>query len=332
MARVARRSRSSGTAAKAGALVDGIATIVSTARLQCKPGRCACVSGPARWPMVVRMFEAVVDSRDRRSLGRRARRRAAGGGHPRRRPAGHPGRRRHREDPDADRRVAHLLTEGVDPTGCCCSPSPAGPPTTCWPGRGDVHPAGAGRAGCRAAPSMPSRTNWWPGTPKHSACRRACRCSTRPTSTDVMDLLRTTTGSTGDRRVRMPRAATLVDIYSRSVSTGRPARDVIATDFPWCEPHRRADHGAAPGVRRPQARAAGCSTSTTCCWPGAACWPTRSSVRRSPAAGTTCWSTSTRTSTRPRSTSSRALRPDGRGLTVVGDDAQAVYGFRGARQ
>ncbi|MCV4732792.1 ATP-dependent helicase, partial [Escherichia coli] len=26
----------------------------------------------------------------------------------------------------------------------------------------------------------------------------------------------------------------------------------------------------------------------------------------------------------------RALKPDGRGLTVVGDDAQAIYGFRAA--
>ena len=44
----------------------------------------------------------------------------------------------------------------------------------------------------------------------------------------------------------------------------------------------------------------------------------------------TCWSTSTRTSTSCRSTSSAACCAGGAGLTAVGDDAQAVYGFRGA--
>src|SRR5580692_6695605 len=37
--------------------------------------------------------------------------------------------------------------------------------------------------------------------------------------------------------VRMPRSATLVDAYSRCVNTQRPLREVLAVDFPWCEPH-----------------------------------------------------------------------------------------------
>jgi len=39
---------------------------------------------------------------------------------------------------------------------------------------------------------------------------------------------------------------------------------------------------------------------------------------------------STRTSTPCRVEIVRALRPDGRGLTVVGDDAQAIYGSAGS--
>ena len=46
---------------------------------------------------------------------------------------------------------------------------------------------------------------------------------------------------------------------------------------------------------------------------------------------TTCWSTSTRTSTGSRSTSSAALRSDARRTSPsVGDDLQAIYGFRSA--
>ena len=51
---------------------------------------------------------------------------------------------------------------------------------------------------------------------------------------------------------------------------------------------------------------------------------------RAPSASTTCWSTNTRTPTPCRPTSSSLLRPGGAGVTCVGDDAQAIYGFRAA--
>ena len=54
-------------------------------------------------------------------VGRRARRRAAGRGHARRRPAGHPGRRRHRQDPHADRAGgARCSTAASTRSGSCC--------------------------------------------------------------------------------------------------------------------------------------------------------------------------------------------------------------------
>ena len=56
----------------------------------------------------------------------------------------------------------------------------------------------------------------------------------------------------------------------------------------------------------------------------------RRSRPTSAAASITSWSTSTRTPTRCRPRSCCALKPDGAGVTVVGDDAQAIYAFRAA--
>jgi DNA helicase-2/ATP-dependent DNA helicase PcrA len=56
---------------------------------------------------------------------------------------------------------------------------------------------------------------------------------------DLMDLLRHEHGLTGTGQ-RFPRGDTLLDAYSRSVNTGQPARDVIASQFPWCDPHVEA--------------------------------------------------------------------------------------------
>ena len=47
-------------------------------------------------------------------------------------------------------------------------------------------------------------------------------------------------------------------------------------------------------------------------------------------ASITCWSTNTRTPTGCRRRILLALKPTGRGLTVVGDDAQSIYSFRAA--
>ena len=50
----------------------------------------------------------------------------------------------------------------------------------------------------------------------------------------------------------------------------------------------------------------------------------------SAAGSTACWSTSTRTPTACKARLLKGLCPDGRGLTVVGDDAQSIYSFRAA--
>ena len=61
----------------------------------------------------------------------------------------------------------------------------------------------------------------------------------RADSADAMDLLRHDHGL-AEKDSRMPNPSALVDLYSRAVSTGTPARALIATDFPWLEPHSAA--------------------------------------------------------------------------------------------
>jgi DNA helicase II / ATP-dependent DNA helicase PcrA len=53
---------------------------------------------------------------------------------------------------------------------------------------------------------------------------------------DVLDLLREEHGHAQSRR-RFPKKSTLLDIYSRTVNAGRPLREILAGVFPWCEEH-----------------------------------------------------------------------------------------------
>jgi DNA helicase II / ATP-dependent DNA helicase PcrA len=62
---------------------------------------------------------------------------------------------------------------------------------------------------------------------------------------DVLDLVRHDQGH-GDGTRRFPRKHTLADIYSRTVNAQRSMRDVVNEDFPWCEEHLEA----LPGLFR----------------------------------------------------------------------------------
>jgi len=53
---------------------------------------------------------------------------------------------------------------------------------------------------------------------------------------DVMDLVRQEHGHP-DAGKRFPRKQTLADVYSRTVNAQRPLREVLAEDFTWCEEH-----------------------------------------------------------------------------------------------
>ena len=53
---------------------------------------------------------------------------------------------------------------------------------------------------------------------------------------DVLDLIREEHGHARQQR-RFPRPGTLLDIHSRTVNFGRPLTEVVAESFPWCEDH-----------------------------------------------------------------------------------------------
>jgi DNA helicase-2/ATP-dependent DNA helicase PcrA len=53
---------------------------------------------------------------------------------------------------------------------------------------------------------------------------------------DLMDLVRQEAGL-GQTGRRFPRKSTLLDAYSRTVNAQRPLREVLAEAFPWCERH-----------------------------------------------------------------------------------------------
>ncbi len=145
---------------------------------------------------------------------------------------------------------------------------------------------------------------------------------------DLLDLLRSEYGcATGARR--FPRASTMLDIYSRVVNAQRPLRDTLEESFPWCERHagalaevfgayaaRKREQGlldlddlllgwrALMGEERTGRAIAGCFEHVLVDE-----YQDVNALQVDIVAGLERW---------------------GGGLTVVGDDFQAIYGFRAA--
>jgi DNA helicase-2/ATP-dependent DNA helicase PcrA len=145
---------------------------------------------------------------------------------------------------------------------------------------------------------------------------------------DVMDLLRDEQGFE-TTEVRVPRSATLVDVYSRCVNTRQRLGEVLAREFPWCEPHTEAIAGLFRAyVARKREKGQVDFDDLLLLWRAALADERLGS--RMVEMFDYVLVDEYQDVNALQVEIVKALRPDGRGLTVVGDDAQAIYGFRGA--
>ncbi|MCU1492365.1 MAG: UvrD/REP helicase [Acidimicrobiaceae bacterium] len=143
-----------------------------------------------------------------------------------------------------------------------------------------------------------------------------------------MDLLRDEHRLTGIE-TRLPKPATLLDVYSRCVNTGRVVAEVVGSDFPWCEPHVDAISTLCRAyVTRKRERAQLDFDDLLLYWRAALC---DEGIGAELAAMFDHVLVDEYQDVNALQVDIvRGLCPGGRGLTVVGDDAQAIYGFRGS--
>jgi DNA helicase II / ATP-dependent DNA helicase PcrA len=145
---------------------------------------------------------------------------------------------------------------------------------------------------------------------------------------DLMDLLRNDHALTGTS-TRFPRSATLVDIYSRCINTERPVRDLVPLEYPWCEPHLDVITELFRGFTARKRRSALLDFDDLLLY-----WRALLSHEGlgEHLAGRFRYVLvdEYQDVNRLQVDIVRLLAPDGKGLTVVGDEAQAIYGFRGS--
>jgi DNA helicase-2/ATP-dependent DNA helicase PcrA len=145
---------------------------------------------------------------------------------------------------------------------------------------------------------------------------------------DLLDLTREHAGLTGTDQ-RLPTSKTIADVYSRAINTGTPARTVMAEQFPWCLAHAdRINELLKDFTARKRSRGLLDFDDLLLTWRALLAHPDTGARLRER------WDwvlvDEYQDVNQVQVDIVRLLRPDGRGLTVVGDDAQAVYGFRGA--
>jgi ATP-dependent DNA helicase UvrD/PcrA len=149
-----------------------------------------------------------------------------------------------------------------------------------------------------------------------------------PDATVTMDLLRQEHQQLVGTDLRLPRSLTLVEAVSRAVNTGRPLRAVLDVDYPWCAAHADAIVELARGyVARKRERGLLDFDDLLLAWRALLADPTLGPAVRG------LWDhvlvDEYQDVNQLQVDIVAELRPDGVGLTVVGDDAQSIYGFRG---
>ena len=149
-------------------------------------------------------------------------------------------------------------------------------------------------------------------------------------ATDIMDTLRDANGLVGTAAGRrMPRAGTCAEIYSRCVSTSTRLADVVAAGYPWCVPFAGQLAGLfADFVGYKRRHGLVDFDDLLLLWRAALADPAAGPVLRGLFDAVLVDEYQDVNAVQAEIV--QLLRPDGTGLTCVGDDAQAIYAFRGA--
>ena len=128
---------------------------------------------------------------------------------------------------------------------------------------------------------------------------------------------------------RAPRAAACADIYTRCVNTGRPVSEVVTAGFPWCKPFTAQLAALFRAyTARKRARNLLDFDDLLLLWQAALADPAAGPVLRGMFDAVLV--DEYQDVNAVQASIVRLLQPDGKQLTCVGDDAQAIYGFRGA--
>lgn len=150
----------------------------------------------------------------------------------------------------------------------------------------------------------------------------------REDSSDLMNLVRHEIGLSSKAR-RFPLKGTCLAIYSAAVNTQSPLTDVLQSGFPWCaewEDDLKSLFRAYVGAK--QAQQVLDYDDLLLYWAQMAAEP--SIAHELGARFTHVLVDEYQDTNALQSSILLAIKPDGRGLTVVGDDAQSIYSFRGA--
>src|SRR6185437_10033780 len=147
-------------------------------------------------------------------------------------------------------------------------------------------------------------------------------------ATDLLEVLRPDHGLDGTGQ-RAPRAAACADIYTRCVNTGRPVSEVVTAGFPWCKPFTAQLAALFRAyTARKRARNLLDFDDLLLLWQASLADPAAGPVLRGMFDAVLV--DEYQDVNAVQASIVRLLQPDGKQLTCVGDDAQAIYGFRGA--
>ena len=150
----------------------------------------------------------------------------------------------------------------------------------------------------------------------------------RSNSEDLMNLARHRLGLSRTKS-RFPTKGTCLAIYSRAVNARRPLEPLLEADFPWCLGWAAELKSLfAAYVEAKQAAQVLDYDDLLLYWAEMLADPAAAAALG--AAFDHVLVDEYQDTNRLQAEILRALKPDGRGVTVVGDDAQAIYGFRAA--